>query len=657
MSRTVKQEIERLRAQIAYHSKKYYEDDAPEISDYEYDMLYRRLQELEAAHPEYSDAASPAVRVGGRAAERFEKLTHRVPLKSLQDVFSYEELKSYLCSLDDGTLEYSVECKIDGLSVALTYENGKLTVGGTRGDGVTGENVTQNLKTISDIPLKIPYTGRLVVRGEVYMPRSSFEALNAQREANGEALFANPRNAAAGSLRQLDSAVTARRNLDIFLFNIQECDQIFERHDESLDFLTEQGFSVVPFHKTLRTYEEIIAQIEQIGSMRGTLPFDIDGVVIKVNSIARRQEIGENTNVPKWAVAYKFPPERKESVLRDIIIQVGRTGVLTPNAVFDPVRLAGTSVSRATLHNADFISERDIRIGDTIIVQKAGDIIPEVIEVNHKKREAGALPYVMPTCCPSCGQPVYHAPDEAAIRCTNSSCPAQLLRNIEHFASRDAMDIDGLGPAVVRTLRDAGLIHGFADLYALTAEQIEGLDRMGKKSAANLIAAIDRSKEAGLSRLLYALGIRQVGEKAAQYLASRLHSIDAFFTVTKKELIQMDDIGQITADYIVEYFSHPQTRILIDTLKQYGVKTEHERPEKTDNRFDGMTFVLTGTLPTMTRNQVSDLIESRGGNVSSSVSKKTTYVLAGEKAGSKLTKAEQLGVAIIDEQQFLEMIK
>lgn len=489
------------------------------------------------------------------------------------------------------------------------------------------------------------------------MPRTSFEALNAEREANEEQLFANPRNAAAGSLRQLDSKITAKRNLDIFIFNIQECEKIFERHDETFEFLSEQGFKVIPYRETLKTSDEIIAQIEKIGSMREGLPFDIDGVVIKVNSLAKREEIGENTNTPKWAVAYKFPPERKETVLRDIVIQVGRTGVLTPNAEFDPIKLAGTTVSRATLHNRDFIAERDIRIGDTIVVQKAGDIIPEVVEVNHKKREEGSVPFVMPTVCPSCGAPVYDSPDEAAVRCTNTACPAQLVRNIEHFVSRDAMNIDGLGSAVVKSLRDASLISDYADLYALKVEQVEVLDRMGKKSAENLISAIDASKEAGLARLLYALGIRQVGEKAAEVLASKYNSIEDFFTVTVDDLVQIDDIGGITADYIVQYFSLASTRILIDRLKEYGVKTEYEKSEQTDDRFAGMTFVLTGTLPTMTRDEASTIIESHGGKTSSSVSKKTTYVLAGEAAGSKLTKAQSLGVNIIDEEKFMEMVK
>ncbi len=657
MSIEIKNRIDELRRELSYHSKKYYVDDAPEISDYAYDMLFRELQELEAANPEYFDENSPTVRVGGAALDRFEKITHNVPLKSLQDVFSYEELRAYIESLNDNTLDYSVECKIDGLSVALTYEGGRLVAGGTRGDGVIGENVLTNLRTIGSIPLTIGYTGRLVVRGEVFMPRSSFESLNAEREANEEQLFANPRNAAAGSLRQLDSKITARRNLDIFIFNIQECEKTFVCHDETFEFLRDQGFKVIPYRETLETSDEIIAQIEKIGSMRDGLPFDIDGVVIKVNSLAKREEIGENTNTPKWAVAYKFPPERKESVLRDIVIQVGRTGVLTPNAEFDPIRLAGTTVSRATLHNRDFIAERDIRIGDTILVQKAGDIIPEVVEVNHKKREEGSVPFVMPSHCPSCGAPVYEAPDEAAVRCTNTACPAQLVRNIEHFVSRDAMNIDGLGPAVVKSLRDAGLVADYADLYALSSEQIEDLDRMGKKSAANLIAAIEKSKEAGLARLLYALGIRQVGEKAAEVLASRYNSIEDFFTVTADELTQIDDIGAITANYIVQYFSLESTRTLIDRLKEYGVKTEYEKTERADDRFAGMTFVLTGTLPTMTRDEASAIIESHGGKTSSSVSKKTTYVLAGEAAGSKLTKAQSLGVTVIDEEKFMEMVK
>ena len=653
----IKREIESLREKLRYHSRKYYVEDAPEISDYDYDMMFRALQELEAAHPEFYDENSPTVRVGGNAVSRFEKLTHKVPLKSLLDVFSYDELHDFLMKMSDEELEFSVECKIDGLSCALTYEGGRLVVGGTRGDGVIGENVTANLKTIKSIPLVIDYPGRLVVRGEVYMPRKNFEALNAERERNEEPLFANPRNAAAGSLRQLDPKITAKRDLDIFIFNIQECDKTFEKHDEGFDFLSSLGFRVVPFHKTLSRFDDIVSAIEEIGKMREKLPYDIDGVVIKANSIKKRSEIGENTNTPKWAVAYKFPPEQKETVLREIIVQVGRTGVLTPNARFDPIRLAGTTVSRATLHNRDFINEKDIRVGDVIVVQKAGDIIPEVVSVNKKKSKENAEPFLMPTVCPSCGMPVYADEDSVAVRCTNTACPAQLVRNIEHFVSRDAMNVDGLGPALVKALKDADMIHDAADLYYLDFDEVANLDRMGKKSAENLRDAIEKSKSAGLARLLYALGIRQVGEKAGENLAAAFGDIEDFFTLKKEDLTGLQDIGDISADYIVEFFSQPTTRTLVDKLKRAGVLCTAVKDELADNRFDGLTFVLTGKLPSLTREEAEKIIVSHGGKASSSVSKKTDYVLAGSDAGSKLTKAQNLGVKIIDEEKFMEMVK
>lgn len=653
----IKSEIESLREKLRYHSRKYYVEDAPEISDYDYDMMFRSLQELEAAHPEFYDENSPTVRVGGNALSRFEKLTHNVPLKSLLDVFSYDELRDFLSKMSDEDLEYSVECKIDGLSCALTYEGGRLVIGGTRGDGVIGENVTANLKTIKSVPLVIDYPGRLVVRGEVYMPRKNFEALNAEREKNEEPLFANPRNAAAGSLRQLDSKITAKRALDIFIFNIQECDKTFEKHDEGFDFLSSLGFRVVPFHKTLSKFDDIAAAIEEIGKMRENLPYDIDGVVIKANSIAKRAEIGENTNTPKWAVAYKFPPEQKETVLREITVQVGRTGVLTPNARFDPIRLAGTTVSRATLHNRDFINEKDIRVGDVIVVQKAGDIIPEVVSVNKKKSGEDTPPFRMPDVCPSCGMPVFADEDTVAIRCTNTACPAQLVRNIEHFASRDAMNIDGLGPALVKALKDADMIHDAADLYYLDFEKVANLERMGKKSAENLQNAIEKSKSAGLARLLYALGIRQVGEKAGENLASAFNDIEQFFTLNKEDLVNLQDIGEVSADYIIEFFAQPTTRAFVDKLKGAGVLCAAVKEDIADNRFNGLTFVLTGKLPSLTRGEAAKIIESHGGKTSSSVSKKTDYVLAGSDAGSKLNKAQNLGLKIIDEEKFMEMVK
>ena len=643
-----------LEKQLAYHAKKYYVDDAPEISDFDYDKMFYRLVKLEEENPELASANSPTKRVGGAALEKFEKVTHNVRMGSLRDVFDFGELEDFISKTP--AQGYSVECKIDGLSVSLVYENGELVIGSTRGDGDVGENVTENLRTIHSIPLKIPYTGHLEVRGEVYMPRESFQSLNEARELKGEQLFANPRNAAAGSLRQLDSKITAERKLDIFVFNVQASDRTFETHRESLEFLKENGFRIIPYLCVVNTADEIEAQLARIGEMRAELPFDIDGVVIKINKLSEREEYGDTGSVPRWAVAYKFPPEEKETVLREICINVGRTGVLTPYAVFDTVRLAGTSVTKATLHNYDFIAERDIRIGDTVIVRKAGDIIPEILSVNKDKRPEGTIPYLMPEYCPSCGEKVYREAGVAAYYCTNASCPAQAVRNLIHFVSRDAMDIDGLGSALIELLVENSLIHDAADLYTLTAEPIAQLERMGERSAANLIEAIERSKSRGLDKLLYALGIRQVGEKAAKALALRFGNIDAFFDATIEDLCSVDDIGEITAEYVVNFFSHPQTAELIAKLKAAGVDTTYENAV-TDTRFSGMTFVLTGTLPTMKRDEASALIERFGGKTSGSVSKKTTYVLAGEEAGSKLTKAQSLGVTIIDEEAFLEMLK
>lgn len=653
----VLERIQNLRKALAYHSRKYYVEDAPEISDFEYDRMFYELVALEEAHPEYDDPNSPTKRVGGKASDKFEKVTHTVPMGSLRDVFSFAELRDFLqkTAAEVPTATYSVECKIDGLSVSLVYDNGQLVIGSTRGDGFTGENVTQNLRTIASIPLTIPEQGHLEVRGEVYMPREQFYALNRAREEAEEPPFANPRNAAAGSLRQLDPRITAKRKLDIFIFNVQASDHAFTRHDESLTFLDTQGFKTLALRKTLCTPEEIIAQIEKIGNLRDNLAYDIDGVVIKVNELALRTQLGETASTPKWAVAYKFPPEQKETKLTDILINVGRTGVLTPLAMLEPVRLAGTSVSRATLHNADFIRERDIRIGDTVVVQKAGDIIPEIVSVNPALRPAGSVPFVMPQYCPACGAAVVRD-EEAATRCPNASCPAQLIRNLIHFASKDAMDIDGLGPALLHSLRDAGLVRQVSDLYTLTVEQLVGLERMGEKSAANLLTALEASKHRGLARLLYALGIRQIGVKAAQSLAQQFGNMERFFTLTEEELTTVSDIGAICAENIVEFFSLPQTRALIDALTAYGVEMSIKQAEKLSERFTGMTFVLTGTLSTMTREEASVKITQNGGKVSSSVSKKTTYVLAGTEAGSKLTKAEALGVPILDEPQFLAML-
>lgn len=645
--------IAELRKQLEYHSYKYYVEDSPEISDYEYDALFRRLLDLEKEHPEYDDPNSPTKRVGGVALDKFEKVSHTVPLGSLSDVFSFEELADFMADKNDD--EFSVEAKIDGLSVALRYENGSLIRGATRGNGLIGEDVTSNVRTIRSIPLTVPYKGVLEVRGEVYMPRESFEKLNIKRQERGEALFANPRNAAAGSLRQLDSKIAAERGLDIFIFNLQYCDKTFTKHDESLEFLKEQGFKVIPLIKTLKGFDAVSEQIRYIGELRDELLYDIDGAVVKENLISRREELGESANTPKWAVAYKYPPERKLTKLTDIVIQVGRTGALTPNAVLEPVRLAGTTVSRATLHNIDFITDKDIRIGDSVYVQKAGDIIPEVVSVEKKDRKGTEKVYTMPSACPSCGERVTRDPDEAVVRCTNSSCPAQIVRTISYFASRPAMNIDGLGEAIVSLLIDNGLLKNVADIYYLKPEDVAGLDRMGEKSASNLISSINESKTRGADRLLAAFGIRQVGEKAAKNIINAYPDIDMLFNLSAEQLSQIDDIGIVTAQSIVEFFSHADTRVMVDRLKAAGVLTKKTVDKKSD-KLSGLTFVLTGTLPTMSRSDASALIEANGGKTASSVSKNTSYVLAGAEAGSKLTKAEQLGVKIIDEDGLLSLL-
>ena len=655
---TVKRRMKELEDLINYHARLYYVNDAPTISDYEYDKLFYELVGLEEKYPALASADSPTKRVGGEALKEFEKVEHAVRMGSLSDVFSYEEIYDFVerteAALGHGTT-FSVEPKIDGLSVSLEYRDGAFTVGSTRGDGLTGENVTENLKTVKTIPLTLMGAPALLeVRGEVYMPRKSFEKLNARREAKGESLFANPRNAAAGSLRQLDSKVTAGRGLDIMVFNIQRAEGIeFRSHSEGLDYLESLGFHVIPYREKLGIAEEIVRKIEKIGALRDSLPFDIDGIVIKCDDLHERQEIGENTSTPKWAIAYKYPPERKPTKLTDVVIQVGRTGVLTPKAILEPVRLAGTTVSAATLHNIDFIRERDIRIGDTVYVQKAGDIIPEVVSVEMKDRTEGLVPYEMPRVCPSCGEPVSRD-DEAATRCTNPSCPAQLERGITHYASRDAMDIDGMGPAVVSLLLEAGLIRNIADLYRLQIDDVKNLERMGERSAKKLISAIEKSKTAGLDRLIYALGIRNIGEKAAKSLAAAFGDIEALAAADREALVAIPDFGEITADAVLAYFSHEQTKELIENLKACGVVTTYET-EKTDAIFEGMTFVLTGTLPTLSRDEATAIIERHGGKASSSVSAKTTYVVAGDKAGSKLVKAQKLGVTVIDEDTLLEM--
>lgn len=654
-----KKRIQELSDLIEYHSKKYYVEDSPEISDYEYDKMFYELVDLEEKFPSLAKSTSPTKRVGGKALEKFEKVVHSVKMGSLSDVFSYDEVRNFVSKTEEKlghACTFSVEPKIDGLSVSLEYRNGIFTVGSTRGDGEVGENVTENLKTVRSIPLKVNTdTALLEVRGEVYMPRKTFYALNEKNEKDGGQVFANPRNAAAGSLRQLDSKVTAARGLDIFVFNIQRADDMsFSSHTEGLDYLSSIGFNVIKDRKKLSSANDIINRIKELGEMRDSLPYDIDGVVIKADNIEERKMIGENISTPKWAVAFKFPPEQKKTLLTDIVIQVGRTGVLTPNARLEPVRLAGTTVSRATLHNIDFIRERDIRIGDTVIVQKAGDIIPEVVSVDISKRPQGAIKYEMPKFCPSCGEPVLRD-FESATRCTNASCPAQLRRTLEHFASRDAMNIDGMGEAVISSLISSGLIADAADIYRIKAEDVAKLDRMGQKSADNLIGAIERSKSAGLAKLIYALGIRNIGEKAALSLAERFGNIDDIIKADVDTLCSIDDFGVTTADSVTNFFSHPQNLKLIEEFKELGIKVTHESAKKSA-RFEGLTFVLTGTLPTMSRSEAEALITENGGKASSSVSKKTSFVLAGSDAGSKLTKAETLGIKIIDEAEFLKML-
>lgn len=666
----IRGELEELRRLVAYHSKKYYVEDAPEISDYEYDMLYRRLEELEAAHPEYFDPASPTQRVGGAPLQKFEKAEHRVPLTSLTDVFSYDELYAYLAGAEGqlaaaGMLPmWSVEPKIDGLSVALTYEHGVLVRGATRGDGSVGEDVTANIKTIYSIPMRLAEPLDITVRGEVYMPRRVFEAINAAREAEGKTLMANPRNAAAGSLRQLDPKIAAERRLDIFIFNLQEGSLWADgheahSHDESLKRLAELGFPVIAERAMLSGRDEIVGHIQKIGERRDSLKYDIDGVVIKLDGFDGRRYLGEGTKTPKWAVAYKFPPETKMTKLLDITVAVGRTGVLTPAAVLDPVRLAGTTVSRATLHNLDFIRERDIMIGDTVAVRKAGDIIPEIVEACPERRDGSERPFEMPSRCPSCGEPVERdecgGVEGAAYRCTNAACPAQLSRSLEHFASKGAMNIEGLGPQIVETLISSGFVKTAPDLYDLRAEQLATLDRMGELSAQNLIRAIDRSRSAGLERLIYALGIRNIGEVAAAAMAARFGDLDSCIAATFDELCGIEDFGAITAECVINFFSHPQNIELCRRLEAAGVLCT-ATAKRSDDSMAGRTFVLTGTLPTMTRDEASALIKAHGGKVSGSVSKKTSYVVAGEEAGSKLQKARNLGVSIIDEAALLALL-
>lgn len=652
-------ELLRLRAELKEHSHRYYDLDDPVIEDSEYDALMQRLILLEEKYPELYDPESPTKRVGGTPAKGFVQVEHPVPLESLNDVFSREELVAFGERVErEGVRRtYTVEPKIDGLSMSLRYVNGVFVRGATRGDGRVGEDVTENLRTIRSIPETLPSAPPLlIVRGEVFMPKQVFEALNAKRELEGEKLLANPRNAAAGAMRQLDPAITASRQLDILIFNVQLAEGMeFQTHSESLEWLRSQGFPVIDY-RLCYSMEECCKRIEEIDGERETYAFGIDGAVVKLDSLADRQRLGSTTKAPRWAAAYKYPPEVRESVVRDILVQVGRTGVLTPKAVVEPVSLAGTTVTNATLHNQDFITEKDIRIGDTVCIRKAGEIIPEVLRVVPEKRPSWAVPYFLPETCPVCGAPVHRDPDGAALRCTGAECPAQLLRNLTHFASKDAMDIDGLGPNLVKALVEQGLVRSAADLYMLEAEQVAKLERMGAKSAENLIRAIDASRQQGMARLIYALGIRQVGVSASRTLASRYGSVEALEKADGEELQKIEDIGPVTAAYITEWFSQEQSLHLIRRLRDAGVDMQ-SRETMVDRRFNGMTFVLTGTLSAMGRDAAKAAIEQRGGKVSSSVSKKTSLVIAGENAGSKLDKAQALGIRTVDEQEFLSMIQ
>ena len=655
----VQKEMQQLTEQLLYHARRYYNEDAPEISDFEYDKMQVRLRQLEAEYPQFARPDSPTKRVIGAVLEGFEEVRHPYPMESLQDVFSFDEIREFDSRMKArfDNVEYTVELKIDGLSVCLEYQNGQFVLGATRGDGKVGEDVTENMKTIFDLPMTVNTDlDPLWIRGEVYMSNKVFDRLNAQREAAGEQLFANPRNAAAGSLRQLDSSICAQRKLSLFCFNVQNARELgFGTHSQSLEYLKQLGCKVVEPYIVTSHVEDILDFIREMGDKRDTLPCGIDGIVIKVNDLAQREELGSTSKVPRWAIAYKFPPEEKPAKLLDIVIQVGRTGVLTPNASFEPVRLAGTSVSRATLHNLDFIRQRDIRVGDTIIVRKAGDIIPEVLGVDHSRRPEGTVPFEMPKTCPVCGAAVVQEEGEAAFRCTGAECPAQLLRSITHFASRDAMDIEGLGPALVQSLVEEKLVASPADLYTLRLPDVAMLERMGEKSAQNLLAAIEKSKQNPLARLLFAFGIRQVGQKAAQTLAREYGTLDALLEADKERLIQTFDVGEITAENLYQWLHSEQSLHLIQRLREAGVNM-NQPDQQVSRKLEGKTFVLTGTLSRYTRSEAGALIEQHGGKVSGSVSKKTSFVLAGEDAGSKLTKAQSLGIPILDEDGFEAML-
>lgn len=654
--------IEELINLINYHNEKYYNQDSPEIEDFEYDNLMKELIKLEEENPELKRNDSPSNRVGGKPLDKFEQVVHKIPMLSLSNAYSWEDLKDFDSRVREAVgsdVEYVVEFKIDGLSVGLNYNNGIFESGATRGNGIVGENVTKNLMTIKNIPLNIDEKGELTVRGEVYISKKDFEEINKIQEEQDQPLYANPRNLAAGSLRQLDSKLTAKRPLDIFIFNLEDINsKQFKTHSESLEYLKQQGFHVSPEFKVFKTMDEIIEYIKYWTEHREDLGFGIDGMVIKVNNLAQREQMGYTAKSPRWAIAYKFPAERKETKLLDIVVEVGRTGTITPTAVLEPIRLAGTTVSRATLHNEDYINEKDIKINDTVLVQKAGDIIPQVVEVIKEKRTGEEIEFKMPEECPVCGEPTVRLEGEAAVKCINISCPAQIRRGIIHFASREAMDIDGLGESIITLLLKQDLIKDISDLYYLKKEQISVLERMGDKSATNLINAINKSKENDLWRFINGLGIKLIGTKAAKILASEFKDLDKLMNATEQELINLEEFGQTMADSVVEFFKEEKNISVIEKLKEAGVNTKLIESDDEDipKIFEKMKIVLTGTLPTLKRNDAKEMIEKRGGKATSSVSKSTSFVLAGEEAGSKLTKANDLGIKVIDEEKFLQLI-
>ena len=659
----VEKYINELIDKINYHNEKYYNEDSPEISDMEYDNLVKELIKLEEQYPQFKKIDSPTNRVGGKALEKFNQITHKIPMLSLSNAYSESDLKDFDKRVKDmvnGDVEYVVEFKIDGLSVGLTYNNEEFQYGATRGNGIVGEDITQNLMTIKSIPLKIKDGEEIVVRGEVYISKENFNKVNEKQEEQGLQIFANPRNLAAGSLRQLDSKLTAKRPLDIFIFNLEHAqNHNFKSHSESLEFLKDLGFSVSPNYKVCKSIEEVIAHIEYWTENRSTLGFEIDGMVIKVNNLEQREAMGYTAKSPRWAIAYKFPAEKKKTKIIDIIVEVGRTGTITPTAVLEPVRLAGTSVSRATLHNEDYIREKDIKINDTVIVQKAGDIIPQVLEVVKEERTGDEVDFNMPNICPVCSEPTVRLEGEAAVKCINISCPAQIRRGIIHFASREAMNIDGLGESIITLLLNENIIKDISDLYTINKEDIVSLERMGEKSATNLINAINKSKENDLWRLINGLGIKFIGTKGAKILANSFKDIDKIMDATSSELVNLEEFGETMANSVVQFFKEEKNIKVIEKLKECGLNTKaiENENDNINKVFEGMKIVLTGTLPTLKRNDAKEMIESRGGKATSSVSKSTSFVLAGEEAGSKLTKANELGIKVIDEDTFIEICK